>query len=142
MILVVLDTNVMVSGMLNPNGPPGKILDLMLNNQITAAYDNRILGEYEEVLARRELGIDKTRLLAVIDHIELSGKSIEPETISTAGYTDPDDGMFAEVFSTSNADALVTGNLRHYKPLLDQNASVLSPAQFLERYFPANEIKS
>jgi hypothetical protein len=36
--------------------------------------------------------------------------------------------MFAEVFITSNADALITGNLRHYKPLLKQNALVLSPA--------------
>jgi hypothetical protein len=33
-------------------------------------------------------------------------------------------------------NALVTGNLRHYKPLLIQNASVLSPAQFMEKFFP------
>ncbi|MDP1779503.1 MAG: hypothetical protein Q8K73_04440 [Anaerolineales bacterium] len=48
---------------------------------------------------------------------------------------------FAEVFITSNADALVTGNLRHYKPLLDQNTFVLSPTQFLEKYFPVGENK-
>jgi len=51
-----------------------------------------------------------------------------------------DDIMFAEVFITSNADALVTGNLRHYKPLLEQNAEVLSPVQFLEKYFPEKKI--
>ncbi|PIY26102.1 MAG: putative toxin-antitoxin system toxin component, PIN family, partial [Deltaproteobacteria bacterium CG_4_10_14_3_um_filter_51_14] len=26
---IVLDTNVMISGMLNPSGPPGKIIDLL-----------------------------------------------------------------------------------------------------------------
>jgi predicted nucleic acid-binding protein len=54
----------------------------------------------------------------------------------TAGYTDPDDIMFAEVFITSNADALITGNLCHYKPLLKQNVLVLSPADFMARFFP------
>jgi putative PIN family toxin of toxin-antitoxin system len=136
MLLIVLDTNVLVSGMLNAKGSPGKVLDLILNNQIQIAYDNRILGEYEEVLARPELHLDQNKVIGAIDHIELSGIIIEPTDLPTDGYTDPDDIMFAEVFITSNADALVTGNLRHYKPLLDQNAMVLSPAQFLEKYFP------
>jgi putative PIN family toxin of toxin-antitoxin system len=141
MILIVLDTNVLVSGMLNPKGTPGKIVDLIMNNQIKMAYDNRILGEYEEVLTRPELRLNQTKVLATVDHIELSGKLIEPKSLPTEGYTDPDDIMFAEVFITSNADALVTGNLRHYKPLINQNTAVLSPAQFLEKYFPENEIR-
>jgi putative PIN family toxin of toxin-antitoxin system len=136
MLLIVLDTNVLVSGMLNAKGSPGKVLDLILSNQIQIAYDNRILGEYEEVLARPELRLDQNKVIGAIDHIELSGIIIEPNNLPKDGYTDPDDIMFAEVFITSNADALVTGNLRHYKPLLEQNAVVLSPAQFLEKYFP------
>lgn len=139
MLLIVLDTNVLVSGMLNTKGSPGKVLDLLLSNQIRIAYDNRILGEYEEVLARPELHLNQAKVLATIDHIELSGKIIEPQSISKDGYTDPDDLIFAEVFITSNANALVTGNLRHYKPLLDQKAEVLSPTQFLEKYFPEKE---
>lgn len=136
MLLIVLDTNVLVSGMLNVKGSPGKVLDLVLTNQIQIAYDNRILGEYEEVLTRPELRLDQNKVIGVVDHIELSGIIIEPNDLPKDGYTDPDDIMFAEVFITSNADALVTGNLRHYKPLLEQNAVVLSPAQFLEKYFP------
>ena len=72
----------------------------------------------------------------MIDHLEISGRYIESETLSTEGYTDLDDVMFAEVFISSNADALVTGNLRRYKPLLKQDKLVLSPAQFLEKFFP------
>lgn len=136
MLLIVLDTNVLVSGMLNIKGSPGKVLDLILSNQIQIAYDNRILGEYEEVLARPELRLDQNKVIGVVDHIELSGIIIEPKDLPKDGYTDPDDIMFAEVFITANADALLTGNLRHYKPLLEQNAEVLSPAQFLEKYFP------
>ena len=136
MLTVVLDTNVLVSSLLSPKGPPAKILDLILDNHILVAYDDRILGEYEEVLSRPELHIHSSKTLAVIDHLEISGRYIEPETLSPEGYTDLDDIMFAEVFITSNADALVTGNLRHYKPLLKQDKLVLSPAQFLEKFFP------
>lgn len=136
MFTVVLDTNVLVSSMLSPEGPPAKILDLIMGDQIRVAYDNRILGEYEEVLSRPKLQIPLPEVLAVIDHIELTGQYVEPEPLPAEGYTDQDDIMFAEVFITSNADALVTGNLRHYKPLLQRNALVLSPVQFMEKYFP------
>ena len=67
----------------------------------------------EEVLARPELHIPPPRVLAVIDHIELAGKFVTPKLLPTEGYPDPDDIMFAEVFITSNADALITGNLKH-----------------------------
>jgi len=82
------------------------------------------------------LHIAPQRALAVIDHMELAGKFVTAEPLSTEGYPDPDDIMFAEVFITSTADALITGNLRHYKPLLKQNALMLSPAQFMEKFFP------
>ena len=136
MIAVVLDTNVLVSSLLSQESPPTKILNLILGDQIQVVYDDRILGEYEEVLLRPALHIAPRRMLAVIDHIELAGKHVTSEPLSTEGYTDPDDIMFAEVLVTSNADALITGNLRHYKPLLKQNALVLSPTQFLKKFFP------
>jgi len=139
MLTVVLDTNVLVSSLLSQKSWPAKILDLILDDYIQVAYDDRILEEYEEVLARPELHIPPARMLAVIDHIELSGQFITPKQLSTEGYTDPDDIMFAEVFITSNADALITGNLKHYKPLLKENAVVLSPAQFMAKFFPGQE---
>lgn len=75
-------------------------------------------------------------MLAIIDRIELADKFVTYGPLPPEGYPDPDDVMFAEVFITSNADALITGSLRHYKPLLKQNAAVLSPTQVIERFFP------
>ena len=136
MLNVVLDTNVLVSSLLSQKSWPAKILDLILSDHVQVVYDDRILGEYEEVLSRPELRIPPPRMLAVIDHIELTGRFVTPEPLPAEGYTDPDDIMFAEVFITANADALITGNLRHYKPLLKHDALVLSPAQFMEKFFP------
>ena len=139
MLTIVLDTNVLISSLLSSKGAPAKILDLILGDQVLVAYDNRILGEYEEVLSRPEFHIHPSRAFAVVNHIEISGHYIESESLSAEGFTDPDDIMFAEVFITSEAEALVTGNLRHYKPLLSKNMLVLTPAQFLERFFPRQE---
>ncbi|MEI7844769.1 MAG: putative toxin-antitoxin system toxin component, PIN family [Chloroflexota bacterium] len=136
MILAVLVTNVVVSGLMSELGKPAKIIDLVLENHIQVAYDDRILGEYEDVLARPELRIRPARARAVIAHIELTGKLISPEPLSAVGYPDPDDLPFAEVFITSDADALITGNARHFAPLIEKGLAVISPALFLEKFFP------
>lgn len=135
-MLVVLDTNVVVSGLMSETGKPGRIIDLALENRFQVAYDDRILSEYEDVLARPELRIRPARARAVIAHIELTGQQIEAIALSSDGFQDPDDLPFAEVFITANAQALVTGNLRHFSPLVEKGLVVCSPGQFLERFFP------
>jgi len=135
-MLVVLDTNVVVSGLINETGKPGKIIDLALENRFQVAYDDRILSEYEDVLARPELRIRPARARAVIAHIELTAQQIDAEVLSPEGFPDSDDLPFAEVFITANAQALVTGNLRHFSPLVEKGLVVCSPAQFLEQFFP------
>lgn len=137
-MLVVLDTNVLVSGLLNGEGKPGKIVDLMLENRFRIAYDDRIMGEYEDVLARPELKIHPERARAVIAYIELSGQLIDvaPLPLDPADFQDPFDIPFVDVFLSANAQALVTGNLRHFSALVNKELPVCSPAQFLERFFP------
>ncbi len=130
-MLVVLDTNVLVSGLLNGSGSPGQILDLLLDGKLQIAYDDRILGEYEDVLARPQLHLDHSQVDAVISYLELSGKFTEAESVSAAGYPDPDDLPFVEVFITARAECLISGNLRHFAPLLEKGAKVYSPKQFL-----------
>lgn len=75
------------------------------------------------------------RARAAIAHIELTGQEIEAEILQTDGFQDSDDLPFADVFVTANAQALVTGNLRHFSPLIEKGLAVYSPAQFLEHFF-------
>ena len=57
MIRVVLDTNVVVSGLLSPSGPPGQTIDLLTHRLIQIVYSDEVLIEYAHVLRRRELKI-------------------------------------------------------------------------------------
>ncbi|WP_083780258.1 PIN domain-containing protein [Kyrpidia tusciae] len=57
---VVLDTNVLVSGFVNPYGAPAVILRLAVRGQIRLVYDVRIFAEYTEVLLRPTFRLAET----------------------------------------------------------------------------------
>ena len=68
---VVLDTNVIISGMINVEGTPAQIMNLLINARITILYDNRILKEYEEVLNRKKFSFKKSVINPILDYIKL-----------------------------------------------------------------------
>ncbi|MCP4577175.1 MAG: putative toxin-antitoxin system toxin component, PIN family [Deltaproteobacteria bacterium] len=47
-----MDTNILISGMLNPPCPPGRIVDLLRSGALRIVVDDRILSEYTDVLRR------------------------------------------------------------------------------------------
>lgn len=130
---IVLDTNVLVSGLHNPNGTPGRIVDLLLQGRIQVLYDDRILAEYLDVLARPELAIDPSLAQAVVGYIRLAGERITALPMPADALPDPDDLPFAEVAISGEGEALVTGNVKHFSGLKERGVIVLSPMQFLER---------
>jgi putative PIN family toxin of toxin-antitoxin system len=130
---VVVDTNVLVSGVLNPYGPPGRILDAIVAETFTLLYDNRILGEHRDVLARPVFGFRSTEIDPLIDFIEVAGEPILGQSL-TVVLSDPTDLPFLEVAAAGHADALVTGNTRHFKPRRgSHDVTVCTPVDFLAR---------
>ncbi|HEX5726335.1 MAG TPA: putative toxin-antitoxin system toxin component, PIN family [Longimicrobiaceae bacterium] len=127
----MLDTNVLVSGLLSPFGPPGRILDLVTSLHLTVLHDDRILIEYRDVLSRPKLKIGSGEATAVIDLIERGGGLVVAPPLAIV-LPDPDDLSFLEVADAGGADALVTGNERHFAPLHGKHrVPVLAPAAFL-----------
>ncbi len=62
--LWTLDINVIVLGLLSPDGPPGRLVDAALARRLRFALDDRIVREYRSVLARPKFGF-KTADLSV-----------------------------------------------------------------------------
>jgi putative PIN family toxin of toxin-antitoxin system len=130
---VVIDTNVLVSGIINPHGPPGPIVDAILSEKITVLYDDRILSEYREVLMRPTFGFKRADVETILDFIEVAGEHISTREIDVV-LPDATDLPFLEVAIAGVADALITGNLKHFKPRRGQhNVDVCTPAEFLRR---------
>ena len=72
---VVVDTNVLISGLLTPHGPPAEIVRMVLNGNLRVCYDLRILDEYSEVFARPKFDISHGLSANLSEQIRASGDS-------------------------------------------------------------------
>jgi uncharacterized protein len=130
---IVLDTNVLVSGLLSPFGPPGEIVRLVSSGAVTLCLDARILAEYDEVLRRPRFGFDQDAIAALLDYLDFASETVAAGPLS-ARLPDEDDEPFLEVALACGADCLVTGNLAHFPESARAGVAVLSPAEFVDRY--------
>jgi putative PIN family toxin of toxin-antitoxin system len=128
---IVLDTNVLVSGLLQPFGPSGQIVRLVASGEVVLCHDPRILTEYGEVLRREKFRFDPERIDALLKEIGASGIPVAARPLE-ARLPDPDDEPFLEVTLAGEAHCLVTGNIKHYPVEARQGAEVLSPRAFIE----------
>lgn len=129
---VVLDTNVLVSGLLSPQGTCARLLDLVADGALSPCVDDRIMAEYESVLRRPRLRIDAQDAQVVLTLFVHAGVSVTAPPLSVR-LPDPGDLPFLEVAVAADAP-LVTGNMRHYPTRAGVSATVMSPAEFIERF--------
>jgi putative PIN family toxin of toxin-antitoxin system len=128
---IVLDTNVLVSGLLSPFGPPAEIVRLCASGALRLCFDARILAEYREVLARPRFGFDAEDVETLLWQLEATGELVVGTPLG-ARLPDRDDEPFLEVAVAARAEHLVTGNLRHYPRSSRAGVRVVSPRAFLD----------
>jgi putative PIN family toxin of toxin-antitoxin system len=138
---IVLDTNVLVAGLLSPFGLCGEIVRMVSSGEVTLCFDALILTEYSEVLHRPKFGLDKDKVAALLDHIEHRGHTVASSPLLHS-LPDPDDEPFLKVAIAGKAECLVTGNASHFPSKLCRGRKVLSPSRFLTFYRMQQELKS
>jgi putative PIN family toxin of toxin-antitoxin system len=131
-VRIVLDTNVVVSGLLDDASVPAQVVDLFLAGDLELAVDARIIAEYRDVLRRPELGLDPGDIDEFLTLTAFAEYVVGvPLPVS---LPDPDDQPFLEVAVAGAVDALVTGNIRHFRaPEGRLNVPILTPRQLLDR---------
>ena len=130
---IVLDTNVLVSGLLSAFGPPADIVRLVISGDLSLLYDARILLEYKEVLLRPRFSFDSADINDLLAQIETSGAAVAAPPLAQR-LPDQDDEPFWEVALAGKAQYLVTGNLKHFPVKKSQGMTVVLPAEFLKLY--------
>lgn len=129
---LVIDTNVLVAGILSASGPPGWIVEALLSGEIEPVLDAGIRAEYEDVLRRRELALEPERVAAVLDVIDAFGlEAVVPPWPEP--LPDPDDAPFLAIAAWVGCP-LVTGNMRHFPASARGSAVVLTPRQFVDAF--------
>ncbi len=130
---VVLDTNVLVSGLLSPFGNPAEIVRMVASGELSLCLDARTMSEYGEVLRRPKFGFEGDEVTALLDQIEHCGCTVAAGPLPVS-LPDRDDDPFLEVAVAGGAECLVTGNVVHFPARLRRGVRVLSPAGFLAFY--------
>jgi putative PIN family toxin of toxin-antitoxin system len=130
-MIVVLDTNVIVSGILKPYSKAAAILRLVADGTFRLAYDLRLLSEYRDVLNRSKFNFAKKNVEAYLNQVEQEGllASVKPSKIH---LPDPDDEPFLEVALSVRVEAIITVNKRHFPKKQYEGVKILSPAEFLD----------
>lgn len=131
---LVLDTNVLVSAALKPQGLERTAFLLAISRPARLYVSRAILEEYGEVLARPELKIRKGLRQQLLQLIRNHSFTVTPPIhLEVAG--DPDDDKFLECADTARADYLITGNQRHY-PKFWKRTKIITSREFIEVVAP------
>jgi uncharacterized protein len=130
-VKAVVDTNVLVSGLINMHHAPGRIVDRIRTKALQLVVDDRILAEYRSVLLstrlRKWVGEEDARDLLVF--LFLDSEHIVAISL-VQGLPDPGDVPFLEVAMTANVP-LVTGNRKHFPEQLCRGHRIMAPSEFV-----------
>jgi len=110
---LVLDTNIVVSAALKPDGLQRTVLLLAITKPARLYVSTHIFSEYRTVLSRPELRIRRglrLRFLQLLKNRAHLGSPSQALQITTA----PADNIFLACLDAARADYLVTGNQRHF----------------------------
>ncbi len=131
---VIVDTNIIVSGLISPAGPPGKIVDALLQGFLVPVMSSATLAELEAVLMRPRLrtlferaGVEVAEFLTEFREL---AEIIDPTPVDIS-VRDENDRIFLDLAATRPpVEFLITGDRdfdrRHYA-----DVPVISPALFV-----------
>lgn len=135
---IVLDTNVLVSGLLTPYGANGEIVRLVSAGALIVQYDSRILLEYQDVLSRPKFQFDPQKVDVFLDYLKQNSQVTSGAPLQKR-LPDPDDEPFLEIAIAGQAACLITGNTKYFPKALRKHIKIFSPSEFIEFFRKYNE---
>jgi len=133
---VVLDTNVLVAGLMSRNGASHQILRGIALDVVDFAISVPLFLEYEEVLKRpaivRQTGLSAKDIDMVLDVIAAKGHQTPLDFMWRPQLRDADDEMVLEAATNGAAAAIVTFNQRDFLPAATTfGLRVITPGDYL-----------
>ena len=137
MLRAVIDTNVIVSGLLSRSGAPAEILDAWRGRKFLLLSSAPIISEVKAVLAypriKERYSITQEVIDQVVSLMEQHVLLVDPgDTAAGSIPADPQDEKFLSCAQAGQADLIVSGD-HHLLDLSEyQGIPVISAREFLE----------
>src|ERR1700687_2141048 len=126
---LVIDTNLLVSAALKPDGLQRTVLVLAMTRPARLYVSKSILAEYRDVLARPEFKIRRGLRQQLLQLIKNHAQFVNPARALHIAK-DPDDNKFLECADAARVDYLITGNQRHF-PKFWKKTKVITSREFI-----------
>jgi len=140
-VKLVLDTNVLVSGLLYPSGPPSRLVTAWRNDAFDLVVSDFLIDELVRTASRLASRLRQSQAAVddFLDIVRLRGQLLPLSDAlltqaAATGLRDPNDVPILAMLIGSGADFLVSGD----KDLLALAGAypILSPAEFVVRFVP------
>jgi putative PIN family toxin of toxin-antitoxin system len=136
---IVIDTNVIISSLIQRGYPNSIINDLFIEQKFQLCISEKLLSEYYEVLARpkfskyQDFFIRSEALL-----VEIESKAIKfIPTIKLELISDEDDNMVLELAHECLADFVITGNTTDFTFPTYQKTKIVTPKEYWDNHRPS-----
>jgi|WetSurMetagenome_2_1015567.scaffolds.fasta_scaffold150175_1 uncharacterized protein len=133
---VVLDANVLVSGLISRKGPPGQILDKWLSGNFQLFVSPQILDELRRVLHYPRISerLTKDQTPELLEKINETAEMVKGMISLDVLTIDPSDNLYLACAVEAKVDYLVTGNSDHFKEAGSKyrGVRIISPRVFLD----------
>jgi len=130
---VVLDTNVLVSGLAYPNSIPGRIMAVWQQGGLDVALSHTILDELARVLPRlKRIRMTPSEIRDLADSLMFQAYMVEPSEELDEALRDPADQAILQTLLRAKAQYLITGD----KDLLvlAERYPIVTPTDFWTRH--------
>jgi len=136
---IIIDTNVLVSSLIQRNYPFSIVNFLITGNNLQLCISDALFLEYFEVLNRPKFSkfpefTNNARALLV----DIESKAIKfTPTKKLDIIKDVDDNKLLELAEVSHADFLITGNTNDFTMETFRSTRIVTPKQYWENHIPA-----
>ncbi|MGD2143726.1 MAG: putative toxin-antitoxin system toxin component, PIN family [Anaerolineae bacterium] len=134
-MIVVLDTNVIISALLSPGGPPAEIINHWEADRFEVVTSPPLLGELERALqyprVKKYLKRSQDEVAAFTRRFKRVTIIVEPDLTLEVIEEDPSDNRVLECAVAGGASYIASGDEHLLQVKTHQDVVILNPAGFL-----------
>ncbi len=135
---IVVDTNVLVSSIIQRSYPYRIIYELFVDDKFLLCVSDELIAEYYEVLSRPKFARFPDfygRAEILLADIESKARKFLPEKKFDL-ISDKDDNMILELADACKANFIITGNTNDFTFSEFNQTSIVSPKTYWEKFAP------